>query len=65
VSAFYYLQLTVVVYSAPTESEAGPDRPALALRLAVLIAAGGTLLLGVIPSRVLEAALRSAAVLFG
>jgi len=65
VSAFYYLRLTVVMYMAPAESEAAPDRPALALRLAVLIAAGGTLLLGVIPSRVLETALRSAAVLFG
>jgi NADH-quinone oxidoreductase subunit N len=65
VSAFYYLRLTVVMYMSSAQSETAPDRPAPALTLAVLIAAGGTLLLGLFPSRVLEAALRSVAALLG
>jgi len=66
VSAFYYLRLTVVMYmsSKPSEPVSG-QRPAPALSLAVLIAVGGTLLLGLFPSRVLEAALRSVAALLG
>jgi NADH-quinone oxidoreductase subunit N len=63
VSAFYYLRLTVVMYMSSGEDEAAPDHPVPALWLAVLIATGGTLLLGLFPSRVLEAALRSAAAL--
>jgi NADH-quinone oxidoreductase subunit N len=65
VSAFYYLRLTVVMYMSSTESDAAPDRPAPALTMAVLIATAGTLLLGLFPSRVLEAALRSVAALLG
>ncbi len=66
VSAFYYLRLTVVMYmsSAPGEPVAG-QRPAPALGLAVLVAVGGTLLLGIFPSRLLEAALRSVTALLG
>jgi NADH-quinone oxidoreductase subunit N len=65
VSAFYYLRITVVMYMSSRESEPAPDRPAPALTAAVLIAAGGTLLLGLFPSRLLEAALRSVAALLG
>jgi NADH-quinone oxidoreductase subunit N len=63
VSAFYYLRLTVVMYMSSGEEDAPPDHPIPALWLAVLIATGGTLLLGLFPSRVLDAALRSAAAL--
>jgi NADH-quinone oxidoreductase subunit N len=65
ISAFYYLRLTVVMYMSPAESESGADSPAPALALAVLIATGGTLFLGLFPSRILEAALRSVAALLG
>jgi len=66
VSAFYYLRLTVVMYMSSKQSEpVSGQRPAPALTLAVLIAIGGTLLLGLFPSRVLEAALRSVAALLG
>jgi NADH-quinone oxidoreductase subunit N len=66
VSAFYYLRLTVVMYMSSKQSEpVSGQRPAPALSLAVLIAIGGTLLLGLFPSRVLEAALRSVAALLG
>jgi len=66
VSAYYYLRLTVVMYmsTAPGASVPG-QRPAPALGLAVLVAIAGTLLLGLFPSRVLEAALRSVAALLG
>jgi NADH-quinone oxidoreductase subunit N len=66
VSAFYYLRLTVVMYMSPAPGASVPgQRPAPALSLAVLIAIAGTLLLGLFPSRVLEAALRSVAALLG
>jgi NADH-quinone oxidoreductase subunit N len=66
VSAFSYLRLTVVMYMSSKQSEpVSGQRPAPALSLAVLIAIGGTLLLGLFPSRVLEAALRSVAALLG
>lgn len=64
VSAYYYLRVTVVMYMSPTQGDAGQPA-ALALRLAVLVAVGGTLLLGLFPSQVLEAALRSVAALLG
>jgi len=63
VSAFYYLRITVVMYMSSSEGEPVPGYPAPVLVLAVLIAAGGTVLLGLFPSRVLEAALRSVAAL--
>jgi NADH-quinone oxidoreductase subunit N len=65
VSAFYYLRITVVMYMSSREGEPAPDPPSPALALAVAIAAGGTLLLGIFPSRFLEAALRSVAALLG
>jgi NADH-quinone oxidoreductase subunit N len=67
VSAFYYLRLTVVMYMSPRGSEPRADgpMPAPALTLAILIATGGTLFLGLFPSRILEAALRSVAALLG
>jgi NADH-quinone oxidoreductase subunit N len=63
VSAFYYLRITVVMYMSSSEGEPAPPHAAPVLVLAVLIAAGGTVLLGLFPSRVLEAALRSVAAL--
>ena len=65
VSAFYYLRITVVMYMSPGASEPTPDRLAPALSLALAIAAAGTLLLGLLPSRVLEIALRSVTSLLG
>ena len=66
VSAFYYLRLTVVMYMSSAQSEpVSGQRPAPALRLAVLVAVAGTLLLGLFPSRVLQEALRSVAALLG
>jgi NADH-quinone oxidoreductase subunit N len=65
VSAFYYLRITVVMYMSPGKSEPTPDPLAPALSLALAIAGGGTLLLGLLPSRVLEMALRSVASLLG
>jgi NADH-quinone oxidoreductase subunit N len=65
ISAFYYLRITVVMYMSPAKSEPAPDPLAPALSLALAIAGGGTLLLGLLPSRVLEMALRSVASLLG
>jgi len=65
ISAYYYLRITVVMYMSPGTSEPIPDRLAPALSLALAIAAAGTLLLGLFPSRVLELALRSVASLLG
>ncbi len=65
VSAFYYLRLTVVMYMSAAETEPAAEAPAPALALAVIIATGGTLFLGLFPSRILEAALRAVAALLG
>ena len=65
ISAFYYLRITVVMYMSPGTNEPIADRLAPALSLALAIAAAGTLLLGLFPSRVLELALRSVASLLG
>ena len=65
ISAFYYLRITVVMYMSPAKSEPAPDPLAPALSLALAIAAAGTLLLGLLPSRVLEMALRSVTSLLG
>ena len=65
ISAFYYLRITVVMYMSPGKSEPAPDPLAPALSLALAITAAGTLLLGLLPSRVLEMALRSVTSLLG
>jgi NADH-quinone oxidoreductase subunit N len=65
ISAFYYLRITVVMYMAPGQDAPPADRLSPALVAAILIAAGGTLLLGLFPSGILEVALRSVAALLG
>lgn len=65
ISAYYYLRVTVVMYMSPTEGQpdAAPVAPALAL--ALLVAAWGTLHLGLFPSDLLDAALESVTALLG
>ncbi len=65
VSAFYYLRVTVVMYMSPAGAESAAPRLSPALGLAVLVAAGGTLIVGLFPSQFLEVALRSMGALFG
>jgi NADH-quinone oxidoreductase subunit N len=65
ISAFYYLRVTVLMYMSPGAPDIPAERTAPALVLALALAAAGTLLLGVLPSRFLEAALRSVAPLLG
>lgn len=65
ISVFYYLRITVVMYMGQGEAEPALGRLSPALRLAVLIAALGTLWLGLSPSLFLEVALRSVGGLLG
>ena len=65
ISAFYYLRVTVTMYMSPGAPDIPAERTAPALAVALAVAAGGTLLLGLLPSRLLEAALRSVAPLLG
>ncbi len=66
IAAYYYLRVVVAIYSRP--AEAAPilavSRPSLALLFAIFLAAGATLLLGIVPGNVLSAA-RAAAATFG
>lgn len=58
VSAFYYLRVTVVMYMTPPDpATPGAEPLPPALLLAILLAAAGTLLLGLLPARVFAAAL--------
>ena len=65
ISAFYYLRITVVMYMVPGQDAPPADRLSPALVAAILIAVGGTLLLGLFPSGILDVALRSVASLLG
>ena len=65
ISAFYYLRITVVMYMVPGQDAPPADRLSPALVAAILIAVGGTLLLGLFPSGILDVALRSVAALLG
>jgi len=65
ISAFYYLRITVVMYMIPGQDASPADRLSPALVAAILIAVGGTLLLGLFPSGILDVALRSVAALLG
>jgi len=65
VSAFYYLRVTVLMYMSPGAPDIPAERTAPALAVALALAALGTLLLGLVPSSFLEAALRSVAPLLG
>jgi NADH-quinone oxidoreductase subunit N len=64
ISVFYYLRITVVMYMGQGEAEPAAGHLSPALGLAVLIAILGTVYLGLLPSRFLEVALRSAGALF-
>jgi NADH-quinone oxidoreductase subunit N len=65
VSAFYYLRVTVVMYMAAPEVEPVPGEPSPSLVLAILLAAWGTVVLGVLPARVYEMALRCVGITLG
>ena len=65
IAAFYYLRVVIALYSRP--SEAAPElalaRPSLALLIAIFITSAATLILGIVPGNVLDAA-RAAAQTF-
>ncbi len=65
VSAFYYLRVTVVMYMASPELEPMPGEPSPPLSLAILLTAWGTLVLGVLPGRFFETALRCVGITLG
>ncbi|HTU01429.1 MAG TPA: NADH-quinone oxidoreductase subunit N, partial [Candidatus Sulfotelmatobacter sp.] len=65
VSAFYYLRLLVVMYMVPDRDQAAGLPVSPPLGLAILLAAVGTLVLGLIPSQVLAVAFQAAGLLLG
>ncbi|MBI4537701.1 MAG: NADH-quinone oxidoreductase subunit N [candidate division NC10 bacterium] len=65
VSAYYYLRVTVLMYMATPEREPAAGTPSPALNLAILLAAFGTAVLGLLPARFFEIALRSVGVTAG
>ena len=65
VSAFYYLRVTVVMYMTTPEEAPAPGEPSPALGLAILLAAWGTVVLGVLPDRFYAAALRAVGLTVG
>src|SRR5947209_5877575 len=60
VAAYYYLRLIVVMYMREPTIEAPPERVSPAMGLALVLAAIGTIYLGVLPSYVLESATHGA-----
>jgi NADH-quinone oxidoreductase subunit N len=65
VSAFYYLRVSVAMYMSSGHEEPAAPPLAASLVLAVLLAAWGTVHLGLFPSRFLDEALRSVGALLG
>ena len=62
VAAFYYLRLLVMMYMhKPGEAASVAEQPAAGLKGALVLAALGTLLLGIFPSVVLDFARRASA----
>ena len=54
VAAFYYLRLLVVMYMhEPAAEPAGQEPLTMGLRIALVLSAAGTLLLGIIPGPVI------------
>jgi len=53
IGAFYYLRVIVAMYFWEASNDYKPTRVAPALTVALLVAAAGTLYLGLLPSRVL------------
>jgi len=61
VAAYYYLRLVVVMYMQPAPVDAGElPPPSAGIRAALLISCAATILLGVVPSLVLDIAVRAA-----
>jgi NADH-quinone oxidoreductase subunit N len=58
IAAYYYLRLLVTIFSKPAEDMRMPalPRPGFALLLALVLTIGATAVLGIFPSRVLNAA---------
>ena len=65
VAAFYYLRVVIALYSRPSEATAEQAfaRPSIALLIAIFITSAATLILGIVPGNVLDAA-RAAAQTF-
>ena len=61
VAAYYYLRLVVVMYMQPAPVDAAElPAPSAGIRAALLISCAATILLGVVPSLVLDIAVRAA-----
>ncbi len=63
IAAYYYLRIVVVMYMREPRQEWPITRISAAAALALLVAAGGTIYLGLFPSRVMDFATRAAAAL--
>jgi NADH-quinone oxidoreductase subunit N len=65
ISLFYYMRVVVAMYMRDVPSGGIATSPSFALNIALLLAAAGTLLLGIFPGPILELARASAAVVGG
>jgi NADH-quinone oxidoreductase subunit N len=65
ISLFYYMRVVMVMYMRDLPAAGIALSPSSALRIAILLAAAGTLLLGIFPGPVLEFARASAAGIVG
>jgi len=65
IAAFYYLRVVVALYARPSETAPAQPvaKPSLALLIAIFITSAATLILGIVPGSVLDAA-RAAAQTF-
>lgn len=65
ISLFYYMRVVVAMYMRDVPSGGIATSPSFALNIALLLAAAGTLLLGIFPGPILELARASAAMVGG
>ena len=65
ISLFYYMRVVTAMYMRDVPSGGIATSPSFALNIALLLAAAGTLLLGIFPGPILELARASAAVVGG
>ena len=65
ISLFYYMRVVVAMYMRDVPSGGIATSPSFALNVALLLAAAGTLLLGIFPGPILELARASAAMVGG
>jgi len=65
ISLFYYMRVVVAMYMRDVPSGGIATSPSFALNIALLLAAAGTLLLGIFPGPILELARASAAIVGG